>query len=79
MTSKNTKDIAELCLAGEALFGPRWQTDLARELKLSSPRRVRQWIKGERAIPLGIWPEICELLEKRKIQINQVITYLKDK
>lgn len=40
---------AELRSHGEKLYGPRWQTPLARALPVS-PRTVRYWLSGERAI-----------------------------
>jgi hypothetical protein len=55
----------DLRLAGEALFGSQWQTDLCSALQLSSTRRTRQWLSRERGIPASIWPEIVRLLEER--------------
>ena len=40
---------AELREIGEKLFGPRWQTPLARALPVSA-RTVRYWLAGKRAI-----------------------------
>jgi hypothetical protein len=40
---------AELRSLGEIMFGPRWQTPLARALPVSS-RTVRYWLSGKRAI-----------------------------
>jgi len=37
---------------GRALYGERWPTDLARDLKLSDGSRVRQWLSGDR--PIGL-------------------------
>lgn len=37
----------ELRNAGEALFGPKWQTALARALPVN-PRTVRAWLSGKR-------------------------------
>lgn len=56
---------AELAKAGQALYGERWQTDLARDLGLSDGRRVRQWMAGERPIPPGIWADLAALLRQR--------------
>jgi hypothetical protein len=39
----------ELRTIGERLYGPRWQTKLARALPVST-RTVRYWLSGERAI-----------------------------
>ena len=40
----------ELRAAGEALYGARWQTALARALRVDA-RTVRKWAAGDRAIP----------------------------
>lgn len=52
---------ATLARAGELLYGSWWQSELARALDVG-PRRVREWLAGERSIPPGIWPEIAALL-----------------
>lgn len=72
----------ELALAGKALFGERWQTDLTRALGLSDARRIRQWLtpKGKqshRPIPPGVWDDIIKLLEERKIEIDKVLQHMK--
>ncbi len=49
--------------AGEALYGQRWQTDLARDLKVAD-RTVRRWaVSGD--VPAGAWGEIRGLLRDR--------------
>jgi hypothetical protein len=40
---------AELRRIGERLYGPRWQTKLARALPVST-RIIRYWLSGKRAI-----------------------------
>jgi DNA-binding transcriptional regulator YiaG len=40
---------AELRRIGEELYGPLWQTKLARALPVS-PRTVRYWLSGKRRI-----------------------------
>ncbi len=40
---------AELASLGEKLYGPRWQTNLARALPVST-RTVRYWLSGKRQI-----------------------------
>ena len=40
---------SELRAIGEALFGPHWQSKLARELP-ANPRTVRRWLSGDRKI-----------------------------
>ncbi|MDB5350990.1 MAG: hypothetical protein JWN86_2237 [Planctomycetota bacterium] len=39
----------ELRSIGEKLFGPRWQTMMARALPVN-PRTVRKWLAGKRQI-----------------------------
>ncbi|ENW81326.1 hypothetical protein F909_02617 [Acinetobacter sp. ANC 3929] len=52
----------QLKQAGELLYGNQWQSDLARAINVDS-RRIRQWISGQRPIPVGLWQEIIELLK----------------
>lgn len=59
---------------GEALYGPRWQSDLARDLQLSDARRVRQWMARERPIPAGVWADIGVLAKQRSMTIEQIIS-----
>ena len=68
----------ELERAGKALFGDRWQTDLSRDLGLSDARRIRQWMAGERPIPVGIWADVAGLLRHRQFQINAVLSGIAD-
>lgn len=63
----------QLRRAGEALYGERWQSDLSRTLGLSDVRRVRQWLAGERKIPVGVWADICALLRQRQISISSML------
>ncbi len=66
----------ELRMAGEALFGDRWQTDLTRALGLNDAARIRQWLRGDRPIPVGVWADICALLRTRKIKLDEVVSVL---
>lgn len=66
----------ELTAAGQALYGDRWQTDLSRALKLSDARRIRQWLTGDRPIPVGVWAEIAALLRQKQITIKSVLADL---
>ncbi|HQS15002.1 hypothetical protein [Reyranella sp.] len=62
---------ATLRAAGEALYGPRWQSDLARDLKVSD-RTVRRWDAGQNEIPAGVWPELRTLLKARGLALASV-------
>lgn len=64
--------IETLKLTGVALYGPRWQTNLARDLGLSDARRVRQWIAGDRRIPFHIWPEVGKLIDAKISKLETV-------
>lgn len=65
-----------LIKCGRALYGERWQTDLARDLGLSDGRRIRQWLSGDRPIPEGVWTDIAQLLADRKGVIDDALTDL---
>lgn len=62
----------DLRKSGEVLFGQRWQTDMAKALKVDS-RRVRQWVAGERPLPKTIDKEILTLLQQRQKKIEQLL------
>lgn len=63
-----------LISAGQAMYGDRWQTDLARDLGLSDARRIRQWVTGDRPIPDGVMVDIKNLLKERKANIDAVLS-----
>lgn len=46
---------------GEALYGPRWQTDLANCLGVSD-RTMRRWVAEPDLIPSTIWTELLRVL-----------------
>ena len=58
MSSKLLRD------AGEALYGPRWQSDLARDLHVSD-RTVRRWVSGADDLPPGVALDLLRLCEER--------------
>lgn len=63
--------------AGEALFGPRWQSELSRELDVSD-RTVRRWIAGTEDLPPGVAMELWRLCLERAADLDAVIERLKD-
>jgi hypothetical protein len=74
----------ELAIAGQVLFGDRWQTELSKALGLSDPRRIRQWLSDKeksnyRGIPKGIWEDIFKLLEERGEEIRKTLIFLKNR
>lgn len=50
---------------GSALFGSRWQSELARELEVSD-RTVRRWAAGEFEPPPGVYAQLLEMLRERR-------------
>jgi len=72
--SDTKKDV--LIKSGQALYGERWQTALARDLGLSDGRRIRQWLSGHRPIPEGVWNDIAKLLADRKVVIDEALSGL---
>ena len=49
---------------GEALYGPRWTSAMARDLGVAS-RTVRRWSAGEFHVPYYVWDELSELLAEK--------------
>lgn len=70
-----TKD--QLHVIGRALYGTKWQEELARNIvnldgvPLDS-RRVRQWACGARHVPDWLLPELKVLAQKRMQEIEQI-------
>ncbi len=72
-TNENDNRRGLLISAGQLLFGERWQTELARALGLTDGRRIRQWLSGDRPIPVGIWDDLRELLEDRSSKMELIV------
>ncbi|HEY2474803.1 MAG TPA: hypothetical protein VGI19_08360 [Candidatus Cybelea sp.] len=51
-------------MVGEALFGPRWQTDIANALDVSD-RNVRRWLADAHQPRPGVWRDLEQLLNER--------------
>lgn len=54
---------------GEALYGPRWQSELARELQVSD-RTVRRWVAGTTDVPAGLYIELERLALDRASKLS---------
>ena len=75
-------DHTTFCEAGEALFGPSWQTPLS--AALVSPdtgepvalRTVQRWAKGEFQIPANVWRDLAQLARKRGKELERLAAKL---
>lgn len=61
---------------GKALYGTRWQTDLARDLGVAD-RTVRRWVAGVDDLPAGVALDLWRLCEERAAALDAVIGRLK--
>ncbi len=52
---------AGLAAVGAALYGPLWQTELARQLGVND-RTVRRWLAGASPVPAGVVDDLRPLL-----------------
>lgn len=73
--------VSNLEMAGRALYGSRWQTELSASLKNADgkpldARRIRQWLAGDYATPEWVWPQIKQLAEQRRTEIDSLISKL---
>ncbi len=59
---------------GEALYGPRWQSELARNLDVSV-RSVQRWVAGV-PLPAGIWLDCLRLVTERAAALDDIIARL---
>ena len=62
----------QLTAVGEALYGPRWQAALSRDLNVAL-RTVQRWDAGERGIPDTLSDDLRALLEQRRIDIDDLL------
>jgi hypothetical protein len=61
-----------LKMAGEALYGERWQSPLARDLG-TTDRNLRYWCAGTHTAPADLDAKLVELLGRRSMTISEVI------
>lgn len=70
MTTKLLKD------AGEALYGPQWQSAIARDLGISD-RHIRRMIAGEAELKPGMAMDLWRISLERHDDLERVIDRLK--
>ncbi len=65
-----------MCKCGEALYGPRWQRELAAALDVDE-RTMRRWVAGDSPVPDGVNVDLLRLLTERADEIDDLIPELK--
>lgn len=58
-----------LAACGAALYGPRWQTEIARDLDVSD-RTVRRWVSGDSPIKDDKVNDVASLMEAKATVLN---------
>ncbi|ACL58384.1 hypothetical protein [Methylobacterium nodulans] len=61
---------------GEALYGPRWQTDLSHDLKVSD-RTMRRWAAESADLPPSVTDDLVQLCEERIVRLQYLVERLK--
>ena len=64
-----------LMRCGQALYGPRWQSEIARDLKVAD-RTVRRWVDGSSDVPDGVYLELLSLCTERAADLDDLIAVL---
>jgi hypothetical protein len=70
MSSKLLRD------SGEALYGARWQSELARDLNVAD-RTMRRWLAGADDLPPGVALDLLRLCEERAQALDDLAERLK--
>lgn len=61
---------------GEALYGPRWQSSLARDLGVSD-RTMRRWAAGTHDVPPGLYLDLLRLTQERAQALDDLAPRLR--
>lgn len=61
---------------GEALYGSRWQSDLARDLHVSD-RTMRRWLSGADSLPPGVAMDLWRICLERAARLEDLTDRLK--
>lgn len=69
---------AILIAAGQALYGERWQSPLARDLG-TTYRTIRYWVDGRYAPPADLMERLADLLRRRGKDIDTVLRRISEK
>lgn len=68
--------IEVLARVGEALYGPRWQSELARALGVSD-RTMRRWVAGDEP-PDGVLGDLAALMKERTKALAALIARIQE-
>lgn len=60
-----------LAKAGKALFGPHWQSEMAKVLKCAD-RTIRRYTAGTSDIPADLWPKLLAVLDQRALEVTEI-------
>ena len=63
---------------GRALYGERFQSELAEALAINR-RTIRRWLNGEDEPRSGIWVDLARLVAERSAELRDVAAALKAK
>lgn len=66
-----------LAECGVALYGPRWQSDLARDLGVSD-RTMRRWVAGK-PVPQGLYADLLRIAEERAHVLDDLTERLRER
>ena len=56
---------------GEALYGERWQSALAADLRIAD-RTVRYWLAGRSPVPAAVTDELSRMIAARGRELQRV-------
>lgn len=62
--------------SGEALYGPQWQSALARDLGVSD-RTMRRWVADTSAVPVGLYVDLLRLTQERAAVLDALADRLR--
>jgi hypothetical protein len=54
--------------AGRALYGPLWQSEMARELEVAL-RTMQRWARGDNGIPAGVFVDLRDKVVERRAEL----------
>ena len=63
---------------GAALYGPEWQSELARQLDVNLTT-MRRWATGKFTIPEGVWAELLPLIDAKQDELTRLRPVIEDR